>query len=790
MANPVHNRGSAAEQGAAIRRQREESEQKQRRLSQRRGDHQPSATRASNSALRSVPPPHASQEAAAQPAPRSPKRQSQSIRSSKHQEDESTGRAKRGSRSLRQQADSDEHGSSRGSGGAALAKAGSTRRGRAANRGSVQQGSAEAIHDEDGRDEVQDEKPSRRKSRKAAVATGVVGSSAAASAARRHNYASGRSDPQGPVYSNEDGEEDVSGTGQGGEEGETSTDEGEAAVVAAGGAGASRREPKLEAKGRVYPLTGIDNVALLMEDAGYQTACFSVYLFKTVLDYDTVRNFFEQLADAYPKYHYVCELDPSAAFKKDKASRKGKPYQPSGVDHGRKTRYSKSLKAGGLFRPARWRFDETFNIEENIVVRDAPGNGDDQVLFDMCGDVLSQHFDFSKPLWEATVVHGLNTSEGARSALMIKIHHAFSDGQGMIQSYHSAIEAMAQGVSVAAKQSEFDTKATQASQAKKSAAAKSSEKAEEHGEQKNVGTRNIKPTLGATIRHSWHTVRGLYFRRREEFNYSDAEAKRSVKSMGGDLSKNCRPSTRLYAHSDGIAMGDIKLIRQAFSTDKINLTLNDVASAILSRALRIAAEEMAKKSGKKVRDKRVAVFIPISKRPKGDWTLANYTTGAIAWFRFHNPSHYGFEQLLHQVHREMNRIKQSYLPQWWFYWFNAICKRRAMQLPNYPIFRQIFQAAYREYHVFTNLPGPAKPVKFGKHEAFSYHVLPPSSPGRSTMAIGTISYAQDFSLAVSCDGVASFKDKELTTIICNAFQEASLELVAAAKERLSSNKTQ
>lgn len=620
-----------------------------------------------------------------------------------------------------------------------------------------------------------------------AAAAGTLGAAAAAGKeGRRHNYAAKQSE-QGPVYADEDGQ-DLPATSQSGavedhDNASSSADSETGAAVAGAGAGATanRQSVPLEQKGRVYPLTGIDNVALLMEDAGYQTACFSVYLFKTVLDYDTVRDFFERLAQAYPKYRYVCELDPAAASKKDKAARKGQPIKSSGFDKGRVTRYSKSLKAGGPFRPARWRIDESFDLQENITVKKASGAGDDETLFGICGEVLSNHFDFSKPLWEATLVQGLNTSEGARSALMIKIHHAFSDGQGMIQSYHSAIEAMQAGVSIAEKQTEFDTKAVQASKNKSKSDA---EKKDAHPEQKKIGSRNIKPTMGGTISHSWHTIRGLYFRRREEFNYSDAEAKRSVKQNGGEISKNCRPSRRLYAHSDGIAMDDIKLVRQAFSTDKVNLTLNDVASAILSRALRIAAEEVARQSGRKVRDQRVAVFIPISKRPKGDWTLANYTTGAIAWFRFHNPSNYGFEQLLHQVHREMNRIKRSYLPQWWFSWFNAICKRRAFQLPNYPLFRQIFQAAYREYHVFTNLPGPAKPVKFGDHEAFSYHVLPPSSPGRSTMAIGTISYAHDFSLAVSCDDTNSFREKQLTRVICKAFQEASEELVAAAKERI------
>lgn len=551
------------------------------------------------------------------------------------------------------------------------------------------------------------------------------------------------------------------------------------------GAMPSGHPTSVDKKGRVYSLTGIDNLALLMEDDGYQTACYSMYLFKTELDYETVVQFFQQLAQAYPKYRYVVELDPSVAKKKDKAALRGiqSTSEDPKFDPGRKTLYSKTLAAGSHLRPAKWRLDETFDIEENIQVVKAPGDGTDEDLFELCGQVLGTHFDYSKPLWEAVLVHGLNTSEGARSGLMIKIHHAFSDGQGMIQSYHSALEAMSKGKSIGAQQDEIDRNALQGAQAKKNAEKRPGGKEEE---QKKVGSRGVKPTMLGTVSHSWHTVRGLYFRKRTAFTYSDKAAKHAVDIMGGKLAKNGRPSGRFYGHSDGIKMDDIKLIRKAFSTAKADLTLNDVACALLSRALRIAAEDLAARQGKKVRDKRVAVFIPVSKRPPGDWSLANYTTGAIAWFRFHSPDKFGFQKLVEQCNREMTRIKKSHLPTMTFKLFNAVCKRRIMMMPNYPVVRSFFQRAYTQYCVFTNIPGPAKPVRFGEHEAFSYHCLPPSSPGRSTMAIGTISYGGAFSLAVSCDAIEEWDQEhlDLPGTICDAFQEASEELIAAAKDRL------
>jgi len=538
------------------------------------------------------------------------------------------------------------------------------------------------------------------------------------------------------------------------------------------GQGRSRQLPIPKDLKRVIKMSGIDNLALLMEDDGYQCACWSMYEFKSELDLPTVDDFFRSLAQMYPKYRYVVELDPAEARRKEKArikreKRAGGEPGPSleeiqkekrtrFVNKGRRTAYSKSLAAGSHWSPARWRFDETFDVTENISEVTCPGGGTERELYALAGSFLTRHFDYNKPIWEALLIKGLNTSEGAKSALMIKIHHCFSDGQGMIQSYHTALAALESGRPIEEVQSQAD---------------RASKKS------KNPGGRDVRPTLGGTIAHSWHTVRGLYFRSRKSFLYDRTRAH-----------SDKRTGKRLYAQSEGIAMEDIKLIRTAFSKEKMKLTLNDVACAVLSRALRIAAEREAEQRGglKKVKDKRVAIFVPISVRPAGDWSLSNYTTGAIAWFSFHDPSAPGekgsFEALLEQVNREMGRVKRSHLPQLWFKSFDFFCKRRIWMLPNYPVWRGIFQKAYREYHVATNVPGPSKPVKFGGHEAFAYHVLPPSGPGKATLAIGMISYAGSFSLGVSCDDVPEFA--RLPVNVTDAFQEAARELVEAAKVKL------
>ncbi|WFD29470.1 hypothetical protein MSPP1_000479 [Malassezia sp. CBS 17886] len=522
-------------------------------------------------------------------------------------------------------------------------------------------------------------------------------------------------------------------------------------------------------QGRVFPLTGIDNLALLMEDETYHPACFSMYLFRSTLDYRTVRDFFEVLAQLYPKYRYVVDFQPYSAQKRDRQKKKEQEALAQATPEARaahqrevqeaarvgrlpfyggpKTTYSKSLKSGSLMRPAQWRIDDDFHVSENIHVVACAGGGTDEELYNLAGRFLGRHFDYSKPVWEALLVQGVNTRNGAKSALMIKIHHAFSDGQGMIQSYHAALTAMHRDVGIKQVQQWVDT----------------SNKNKKTGRSRSEVRDNIR-TVCATISHAMYTFSELYFRKRNSFVYRNPRQKRA--------------SQRLYWESDGVSMQEIKHIREAFSTETQHLTLNDIAVAILARAMGLAADRLA--AGAKS-DRRAAIFVPISDRPQGNWDLHNYTSGAIAWLKFPTDTASAPDQLA-SVHKEMRRLKKSYLPKIWYNMFNFFCKARVFFLPNYPLYRQFFYRAFSEYHVATNVPGPTEPVWFGKHEAFSYHVLPPSSPGKATMAIGMISYASDFSIAISCDDVPEFKD--LPRVLCETFQIAAQAMIDEAHEKI------
>ena len=80
--------------------------------------------------------------------------------------------------------------------------------------------------------------------------------------------------------------------------------------------------------------------------------------------------------------------------------------------------------------PPRWEVDPNFDLDYHLRWTRAGGDGTLRDLLDMAQPIAMQGFDRARPLWEFTVVDGL--ADG-RAALIIKIHHAITDGVGAIK---------------------------------------------------------------------------------------------------------------------------------------------------------------------------------------------------------------------------------------------------------------------------------------------------------------------------------------------------------------------
>jgi WS/DGAT/MGAT family acyltransferase len=78
----------------------------------------------------------------------------------------------------------------------------------------------------------------------------------------------------------------------------------------------------------------------------------------------------------------------------------------------------------------RWQEVEHFDIDYHLRRVGIPPPGSFDALLDLAAPIAMAAFDKERPLWEFTLVEGL---EGHRAALIEKVHHAFTDGVGGIQ---------------------------------------------------------------------------------------------------------------------------------------------------------------------------------------------------------------------------------------------------------------------------------------------------------------------------------------------------------------------
>ncbi|MGZ4784143.1 MAG: wax ester/triacylglycerol synthase family O-acyltransferase [Acidimicrobiales bacterium] len=80
--------------------------------------------------------------------------------------------------------------------------------------------------------------------------------------------------------------------------------------------------------------------------------------------------------------------------------------------------------------PPRWDVDPNFDLDYHLRFMRAAGAGSLREVFDIAAPIAMQGFDRARPLWEFTLVEGLDDD---RSALITKVHHAITDGVGGIR---------------------------------------------------------------------------------------------------------------------------------------------------------------------------------------------------------------------------------------------------------------------------------------------------------------------------------------------------------------------
>jgi len=87
--------------------------------------------------------------------------------------------------------------------------------------------------------------------------------------------------------------------------------------------------------------------------------------------------------------------------------------------------------------PPEWRDDPTLDLDYHLRKVAAPAPGGTRELLDVAAAFSAAPLDRSRPLWEFTLVEGL---EGGRSALLQKVHHAVTDGVGGLKLSLSLVD--------------------------------------------------------------------------------------------------------------------------------------------------------------------------------------------------------------------------------------------------------------------------------------------------------------------------------------------------------------
>ncbi|CAN5701945.1 wax ester/triacylglycerol synthase family O-acyltransferase [soil metagenome] len=80
--------------------------------------------------------------------------------------------------------------------------------------------------------------------------------------------------------------------------------------------------------------------------------------------------------------------------------------------------------------PPRWETDPHFDIDYHVRFARAAGDGTLRDVLDMVQPMAMTGFDRARPLWEATLIEGM---EDGKAALIMKVHHAITDGVGSIK---------------------------------------------------------------------------------------------------------------------------------------------------------------------------------------------------------------------------------------------------------------------------------------------------------------------------------------------------------------------
>lgn len=298
-----------------------------------------------------------------------------------------------------------------------------------------------------------------------------------------------------------------------------------------------------------------DALFLYLERPGQPLSIASVSIFEGTIPLKALRNFVESKLSLIPRYIQHVVFPPF-----------------------------------NLGLPA-WKFDPNFDIRNHIRQVNLPG-GTESGLKALASKILSTNLDRQKPLWDLTLVRGL---EGHRSGLIVRIHHCLADGVAGVGVVNVLMDPSPVPPTIPSKPPAFD-----APQARDAGAV----------------------LLENMVKSYFSAVSGALTLGSGALNI----AHEALSNPGGQMAELMKVMPELTTPSDRLPFNQVCHGPQKFGWTEIPMaeiknirencggTVNDVILTVTTMAFRRYAELR----GAKLKGRSIRIVIPVNVRGKGD----------------------------------------------------------------------------------------------------------------------------------------------------------------------------
>lgn len=493
---------------------------------------------------------------------------------------------------------------------------------------------------------------------------------------------------------------------------------------------------------------------------------------------------------------------------------------------------SKLTNTGRRFHGSTFEPDPKFDIRNHISFQSLPAPAGPKELDDYIAKVESLPWDMNKPLWEAVVLANYRDAKGAKAALVMRGHHTLTDGQGFVMSQ----------LSVTSFGPELDRQLSDATKLIKDAKMGAAKPSKIHRRLKPLDAWQKTPPLqvvmfvlfwtffviSTIVEIFFSAYQGLYMGVMYVLTFWRMP-KATVDYPGP------RVVEKEYATTDTVPMSDVKKIQTAFSGGRIgswreivqggrrnhtifgHLTLNDILCTVISDVIGAELRHPPPRTTKSrksvwasikslvvdlshlVLPRPVALMIPISIRKPGDWSMRNWSTGALAYLPNDDRLPTKPDALYKRLHGSRNALsvlKHGFLPTIAFWLINIPSGQIPMLFPG-PLWTVlqgtvsfVVSCSLTAFTaVLTNVPGPQnkEPIKLAGQDIIRWGASPPQA-GKGTLGIGVISYQENVSVTFCADKVAG--SEGVARRLSRGFEVRFRDYVAAAEKVLADQEEQ